>query len=203
MSSSSSSIVPAAACPWPGDDPAYRAYHDLEWGRAVWDSNALFEKFVLDSFQAGLSWLIILRKREALRKAFANFDLQKIARFSEKKVTTLMADTGIVRNRAKILATIRNAQIALDMADAGRPFGPYLWDFVDGIPVMGAWHHIGDVPAQSALSRRISKDMKQRGFSFCGPTIIYAFAQAVGIINDHLMTCPQRRACFNDYIKRR
>ena len=167
------------------------AYHDEEWGVPEWDSRALFEKLILDGFQAGLAWITILRKREAFRKAFDNFEPEKIARYRPARVEKLMQDTGIVRNRAKIESTIKSARVWLDI-EANLGFSNYLWDFVDGAPVQGRLRHMGEVATESDLSRTISKDLKQRGFNFCGPTIVYAFMQAVGMVNDHLHDCHRR-----------
>ncbi|KAF2990987.1 DNA-3-methyladenine glycosylase I [Methylocystis sp. MJC1] len=182
-----------ARCPWPGHDPLYIAYHDEEWGQPEADSRALFEKLILDGFQAGLSWITILRKREAFRKAFDGFDPQAIARFNDQRVHDLMQDDGIVRNRAKIEGAILSARAWLEI-EAGQGFSAYLWDFVDGAPIVNHPKRISDVPTQSAISLRLSKDLKARGFKFCGPTIVYAFMQAVGMVNDHLVDCHVRKS---------
>lgn len=181
-----------ARCPWPGRDPLYIAYHDEEWGKPEADGRALFEKLILDGFQAGLSWITILRKREAFRKAFDGFDPEAIARFDERRVHDLMQDGGIVRNRAKIEGAILSARAWLEI-EAGQGFSAYLWDFVDGAPIINHPKRISDVPTQSAISLRLSKDLKARGFKFCGPTIVYAFMQAVGMVNDHLVDCHARK----------
>lgn len=183
-----------ARCPWPGKDPLYVAYHDTEWGVPEWDGRALFEKLLLDGFQAGLSWITILRKREAFRVAFDGFDPERIARYTPKKVEALMADPGIVRNRAKIESAVTSARAWLALEE-GEGFSPYLWNFVGGIPIQHKLAHMGEMPTQSELSVRISKDLKKRGFNFCGPTIIYAFCQAVGMVNDHLAGCHRHAAC--------
>jgi len=180
---------------WPATDPLYVAYHDEEWGVPERDDRALYEKLVLDGFQAGLSWITILRKREAFRRAFDEFVPEKIARYSTKKVEALMQDQGIVRNRAKIEGAIASARAWLEIMESGAGFGPYLWGFVDGSPIVNRHRRIGDVPAETELSRTISKDLKVRGFKFCGPTIIYAFMQATGMVNDHLTSCPRHAAC--------
>jgi DNA-3-methyladenine glycosylase I len=185
-------------CPWPGHDAAYVAYHDEEWGVAEYDSRALFEKLLLDGFQAGLSWISILRKRENFRRAFDGFDPHKIAGYDDAKVESLMADAGIIRNRAKITGAIASAQVYLDM-EASQGFAAYLWDFVDGQPIVNAFRALDEVPASTALSEKLSKDLKQRGFKFCGPTIIYAFMQAVGMVNDHLVDCHRYAACQASY----
>jgi DNA-3-methyladenine glycosylase I len=181
-------------CPWPGVDPLYVAYHDEEWGVPEYDDRAMFEKLVLDGFQAGLSWITILRKRPAFRKAFDGFDPKTIVRWSDQKKDTLMQDAGIIRNRAKIEATVALARIVLDFSDKGG-FARYLWDFVDGRPIDNARHSFKDVPAETDVSRAIAKDLRARGGNFVGPTIIYAFMQATGMVNDHLVDCCRHEAC--------
>jgi DNA-3-methyladenine glycosylase I len=181
-------------CPWPGVDPLYVAYHDEEWGVPEYDDRAMFEKLVLDGFQAGLSWITILRKRPAFRKAFDGFDPKKIVRWTDKKKEALMQDAGIIRNRAKIEATVALARIVLDFSDKGG-FARYLWDFVDGRPIDNARHSFKDVPAETDVSRAIAKDLRARGGNFVGPTIIYAFMQATGMVNDHLVDCCRHEAC--------
>jgi DNA-3-methyladenine glycosylase I len=176
-------------CLWVGQDPLYIDYHDQEWGVPEYGDQALFEKLVLDGFQAGLSWITILRKRDNFRRAFDGFDPAKIARYTPKRVERLMRDEGIVRNRAKIEGTILSARAWLDIMEKGPGFSRLLWDFVDGRPQINHLRSIKQVPAQTELSRRISKDLAGRGFKFCGPTIVYAFMQAVGMVNDHLVTC--------------
>lgn len=176
-------------CPWPGQDPLYVAYHDDEWGVPERDDRALFEKLVLDGFQAGLSWITILRKRENFRRAFDGFEPAKIARYTPKRVERLMNDAGIVRNRQKIEGTILSARGWLDVMEKGPGFSKLLWDYVDGEPQVYRRRGIKQVPAETELSRRISKDLAARGFKFCGPTIVYAFMQAVGMVNDHLVSC--------------
>jgi DNA-3-methyladenine glycosylase I len=176
-------------CPWPGSDPLYVAYHDEEWGVPERDDRALYEKLVLDGFQAGLSWITILRKREAFRRAFDGFEPEKIARYPQKKVTALMQDASIVRNRMKIEGSISSARAWLDMMEAGPGFSAFLWDFVDGKPIVNRYKSMSQVPAETPLSRAISKELKSHGFKFCGPTIVYAFMQATGMVNDHLTTC--------------
>jgi DNA-3-methyladenine glycosylase I len=175
-------------CPWPGVDPLYLAYHDDEWGRPERDGRALFEKLTLDGFQAGLSWITILRKREAFRAAFAGFDPARIARFDQKQMAALMRNDAIVRNRAKIEGAVLSAQAWLEI-EAAAGFSDYLWAFVDGRPIVNHWTRMSDVPTQTPLSERLSKDLKARGFKFCGPTIVYAFMQAVGMVDDHLVGC--------------
>jgi DNA-3-methyladenine glycosylase I len=182
-------------CPWPGTDPLYVAYHDKEWGVPEHDDRALYEKLILDGFQAGLSWITILRKREAFRRDFDGFVPEKVARFTSKKVDALMRDEGIVRNRAKIEGAITSARAWLQMMEHDAGFGTYLWDFVDGRPIVNRYRAMTEVPAETELSRTIAKDLKSRGFKFCGPTIVYAFMQATGMINDHLTSCPRHAAC--------
>jgi DNA-3-methyladenine glycosylase I len=175
-------------CPWATRDPIYVAYHDTEWGVPERDSRALYEKLVLDGFQAGLSWITILRKRDAFRSAFDDFDPARIARYNAKKVELLMQDAGIVRNRAKIEGAIASARAYLEL-EKEQGFSKYLWDFVDGKTIRNNFRHIGEVPAETELSRKISKDLKAHGFKFCGPTIVYAFMQAIGMVDDHLVGC--------------
>jgi DNA-3-methyladenine glycosylase I len=182
-------------CPWPGTDPLYVAYHDEEWGVPERDDRALYEKLVLDGFQAGLSWITILRKRDAFRRAFDGFVPEKIARYSQKKVEALMRDEGIVRNRIKVEGAIQSARAWLKIMEQGEGFAPYLWGFVDGRPIDNRYKTIKQIPAETELSLAISKDLKARGFKFCGPTIVYAFMQATGMVNDHLIDCPRHAAC--------
>jgi len=182
-------------CPWPGTDPLYVGYHDEEWGVPEYDARALYEKLILDGFQAGLAWITILRKRDAFRAAFDGFEPEKIARYDAKKVEALMADAGIVRNRLKIEGTIRSAQVWLDMMETGPGFSAFLWDFVEGKPILNRFKAMKDVPAETPLSRAMSKELKARGFKFCGPTIVYAFMQATGLVNDHLTSCHRHKAC--------
>jgi len=177
-----------ARCPWCGKDPLYVAYHDAEWGRPERAAQALYEKLVLDGFQAGLSWITILRKREAFRTAFDGFAPEKIARFDAARIETLMGDARIVRNRAKIEGAVASARAFLALEER-LGFSDYLWGFVDGAPIVNRPRHMRDIPAQTPLSERISKDLKAKGFKFCGPTIVYAFMQAVGMVDDHLEGC--------------
>lgn len=183
-------------CPWPGEDPLYVAYHDEEWGVPEYDDRALYEKLVLDGFQAGLSWITILRKRENFRRAFDEFAPEKIARYQPKKVAALMQDAGIVRNRMKIDGAISSARAWLDIMETGDGFSVFLWDFVNGKPIVSRYKAMEQVPAETALSRAISKELKSRGFKFCGPTIVYAFMQATGMVNDHLTGCHRHAACL-------
>ncbi len=178
-------------CPWCGTDPLYVAYHDEEWGRPEFDSRALFEKLLLDGFQAGLSWIVILRKRTAFRAAFAGFEPERVARFDPAQIDALLQNSAIVRNRAKIEGAVFSARAFLTLEEK-QSFSTYLWNFVDGRPIVNFPKSMSDVPAQCPLSERISKDLKARGFKFCGPTIVYAFMQAVGMVNDHLVGCSER-----------
>lgn len=170
-------------------DPLYEAYHDTDWGVPEYDARALWEKLVLDGFQAGLSWITILRKREAFREAFAGFDPEIVARFGEADRARLMADAGIVRSNAKIDAAIASARIYLDMREKGQDLSSFLWTFTDGKPIQNQWTEIGQVPAQTPLAVEVSKALKAQGYKFVGPVIVYAFMQAVGMVNDHLTGC--------------
>lgn len=186
-------------CTWCGKDPLYVGYHDREWGVPVWDDDRLlFEFLVLEGAQAGLSWITILRKRDAYRKAFAGFDPEKVARFNEKQVARLMADVGIVRNRLKIESAVKNARAFLAIQEEFGSFGRYQWRFVNGRPVQNRFRSMKEVPARTPSSDAMSKDLKQRGFSFVGSTIIYAHMQAVGMVNDHLVTCFRHRDVGRD-----
>ena len=175
-------------CHWPGTDPLYCAYHDTEWGVPEYDSRALWEKLVLDGFQAGLSWITILRKRDALRNAFAGFDPEIVARFNEADVERLLQDTGIIRSRAKITAAIDSARITLDLREAGVDFKDFIWGIQDHTPQVNHFRK-GEVPAETKTSQDLAKLLKSRGYKFCGPVIVYAFMQAVGMVNDHVVEC--------------
>ena len=179
-------------CTWCGDDPLYVKYHDEEWGKPCHDERMLFELLILEGAQAGLSWITVLRKRENYRKAFDNFDVEKIARYTDKDVERLMNDAGIVRNRLKINATITNARAYLKLRDEFGGLDAYLWRFVDGRPLQSKLQGMGDVPAKTEISDALSKDMAKRGFKFVGSTICYAYMQAIGMTNDHIAGCPQR-----------
>jgi DNA-3-methyladenine glycosylase I len=176
-------------CPWCGDDPLYTKYHDEEWGVPVHDERKHFEFLVLESAQAGLSWITILRKRENYRIAYDNFDPDKVANYSEEKINELLQNSGIVRNRRKIEASINNAKMFLNIQREFGSFDNYIWKFVNYRPVINSWESISDVPATSTLSDEVSKDLKKRGFKFLGSTIIYSHLQATGIINDHIVNC--------------
>jgi len=175
-------------CGWHGEDPEYVRYHDEEWGVPEWDSRALWEKLVLDGFQAGLSWITILRKRDNFREAFQGFNPEVIANWGEEDVQRLLKNEGIIRHRGKIEATITNAQAYLKI-EAAEGFSDYCWNFVGGAPLQNSWGSLADVPPQTALSQKFSKNLKERGFKFCGPTIVYAWMEACGLANDHLTTC--------------
>ena len=180
---------PMNRCPWCGNDELYVKYHDEEWGVAVHDDRKHFEFLVLESAQAGLSWLTVLRKRENYRKAYDNFDAKKVSEYDEAKVEELMQNAGIIRNRRKIEASINNAKRFLEIQKEFGSFDKYIWSFVDNKVVKNRWNDITEVPATSELSDKVSKDLKNRGFKFLGSTIIYAHLQATGLINDHLVTC--------------
>jgi DNA-3-methyladenine glycosylase I len=186
MESTSAALV---RCPWPGEDPLYIAYHDEEWGVPEFDDRALYEKLVLDGFQAGLSWITILRKRDNFRRAFDGFAPEKIARYTPGKVEALMTDAGIVRNRQKIEGAVASARAWLDIMEKGTGFSPLLWDFLGGAPNVNRFRARTQVPAETAESKAMSKDLQARGFRFVGPTICYAFMQAVGMVNDHIVDC--------------
>ena len=176
-------------CGWVGDDPLYVEYHDTEWGVPTFDDARQFEFLVLEGMQAGLSWMTILRKRENFYRAFAGFDAGKVARFSQRRVEKLLGDAGIIRNRQKIEATISNAKAFLKIQEEFNTFNDYVWGFVDGRPVVNAWKRVADIPSETERSRILSKDLKQRGFRFVGPTTVYAHMQATGLVNDHLVSC--------------
>ncbi|QIB33881.1 DNA-3-methyladenine glycosylase I [Ancylobacter pratisalsi] len=177
-----------ARCAWCGTDPLYVDYHDSEWGVPEYDDRALFEKLILDGFQAGLAWITILRKREGFRAAFDNFQPEIIARYGTERIDALMADTGIVRNRSKIVSTVRSAQVWLDIMESGPGFSRLLWD-ING-PILDNHRLPGDPPiVTSPVAMTMSKELKMRGFNFVGPTIVYAFMQAVGMVDDHVVTC--------------
>ncbi|MFS4454675.1 DNA-3-methyladenine glycosylase I [Maribacter sp. 2304DJ31-5] len=176
-------------CGWCVGDPLYEAYHDQEWGSPVKDDNTLFEFLILESFQAGLSWITILKKRENFRKAFDHFDYKKIAHYDQSKIDELLQDTGIVRNKLKINATVANAKAFMEIQQEFGSFSNYIWEFVDGKPIKNRFENYKDAPANTALSDTISKDLKKRGFKFMGSTVVYAHMQATGMVNDHEMGC--------------
>jgi DNA-3-methyladenine glycosylase I len=183
-------------CPWCGDDPLYLDYHDREWGRPVHDEGRHFEFLLLETQQAGLSWITILRRREAYRKAFAGFDAAKVARFTPSRIERLCADASIIRNRRKIEAAVTNAQAFLAVQEEFGSFDAYLWRFVDGTPVIGSPRRIEDIPTTTKLSDDVSADLKARGFAFIGSTTVYAHLQAIGLVNDHLVSC----FCYDELI---
>lgn len=176
-------------CSWCLGDEEYIKYHDKEWGKPLKNSRKLFEFLILDGAQAGLSWLTILKRRQGYREAFDNFDAEKIAGYTEKDIARLMKDSRIIRNRLKIRSAIGNARAYCSMAASGKSFSKWLWDWVDGEPVVNRWKTLNEIPVSTELSEKISKELKQMGFTFVGPTIIYAFIQAAGLVNDHLVSC--------------
>ena len=178
-------------CPWCTGFDLYRAYHDSEWGVPLYDDRALFELLILEGAQAGLSWATVLKKRENYRRVFDGFDPVKIASYGDEKVAALLADPGIIRNRAKVAATIQNARSFLTLTAEGHSFSDFLWQFVGGTPVLNQWASLADVPARTATSDALSKALVNAGFKFVGSTICYAFMQAAGLVNDHLTTCPR------------
>jgi DNA-3-methyladenine glycosylase I len=183
------SIMTLQRCEWPGADPLYLAYHDQEWGVPVHDDRHLFEMLILEGAQAGLSWLTILRKRDSYRQAFDNFEAGKIAGYDERKITELLTNPGIVRNKRKVEATVLNAHAFLAVQHEFGTFDSYIWQFVGGQPQRNAWSTLAEIPAQTPESAAMSKDLLKRGFKFAGPTICYAFMQAVGMVNDHMVDC--------------
>ena len=176
-------------CAWVSDNPLYIAYHDEEWGVPVRNDDLLFEFLILETFQAGLSWITVLRKRENFRKAFDNFDYQRIAKYSEKKILSLLQDAGIIRNKLKVRATVTNAQAFIKIQGEFGSFTDYIWGFTNGKVIKNKWKKNEDVPAITPLAEKISKDLKKRGFKFVGPTVIYAHMQATGMVNDHTTDC--------------
>jgi len=183
-------------CHWPGEDPLYQSYHDSEWGAPEYDSRALYEKLVLDGFQAGLSWITILRKRENFRKAFHNFAPEKIARYGKRDIDRLLQDAGIIRSRAKIEAAVRAARLWLEIEEKEPGgFTQLIWKHVDGKPRQNRFKRMDQIPAETEMSQALAKELKQRGFNFCGPVIVYAFAQAIGMVNDHITPCFRHDEC--------
>ncbi len=187
-------------CVWAGLDPIYVEYHDSDWGVPEYDDRALFEKLILDGFQAGLSWITILRKREAFRQGFDGFEPAKMVLYDTAKVESLMQNTGIVRNRLKIVGAVKSAGVYLEIMKQGS-FSDYIWGFVGGTPIQNQFASQSDIPSTSDIAIALSKDLKKRGFTFCGPTIIYAFMQAVGMVNDHLVECCRHSDCARLGIK--
>ncbi|RTL48667.1 MAG: DNA-3-methyladenine glycosylase I [Rhodocyclaceae bacterium] len=182
-------------CPWCGTDPLYTAYHDREWGVPCHDDRTLFEFLLLEGAQAGLSWITVLRKRENYRLAFDDFDVETIARYGDADMERLLANPGIVRNRLKVKAAMGNARATLALRDQGISLDEHLWKFVDARPQVNHWRTMAEVPASTPISDAMSKDLAKRGFKFVGSTICYAFMQATGMVNDHLVSCPRHRAC--------
>ena len=176
-------------CPWCGEEPVYVTYHDEEWGVPVHDDRKLFEFLILEGAQAGLSWLTILKRREGYRRAYRGFDPQKVARFGASSVRRLLGDAGIIRNRLKVEASISNARAFLAVQEEWGSFDAYIWSFVDGQPIQNRWRSLSELPASTPLAETISRDLKQRGFRFVGPTVVYAHMQATGMVNDHLVSC--------------
>ena len=182
-------------CAWVNDDPLYISYHDEEWGVPLRDDRELFELLLLEGAQAGLSWYTILKKRETYRRAFDGFDPERVARYGDEKIAALLANAGIVRNRLKVLAAIGNARAYLDLRESGTGFADFLWSFTGGETITNAWLRIEDVPASTPVSHAMSKELKRRGFRFVGPTICYAYMQAAGMVNDHVVTCFRWKEC--------
>ncbi len=176
-------------CSWCGTDPLYVAYHDTEWGKPVYDDDTLFEFLILETFQAGLSWITVLRKRENFRRAFDSFDYKKIAGYSEEKIASLLEDSGIIRNKLKVRATVTNAQAFMEVQKEFGSFSDYIWGFVKGKPIKNKFKSMPQIPGNTALSDALSKDLKKRGFKFVGSTVVYAHMQATGMVNDHVMDC--------------
>ena len=189
--------IPSKSCIWPGDDEWMKEYHDKEWGVPLHDDKKLFEFLVLDAFQAGLSWKTILHKRKNFAKALDQFNAKKIAKYDAEKIETLLQDAGIIRNRLKIMATITNAQQFLLVQKEWGRFDSYIWQFVNHKPIINKWKYSSQIPATSKESDAMSKDLKKRGFKFVGSTICYAFMQAAGMVNDHLVSCERHEACHN------
>lgn len=182
-------------CPWCGQEPLYRRYHDTEWGVPVHDDAVLFEFLILEGAQAGLSWLTVLRKREHYRRAFEGFDVARVARFDAVRIEALPRDAGLIRNRLKLASAVSNARAFLEVQARCGSFDRYIWDFVDGRPIVNRFESMAEVPAVTPLAETISRDLKRRGFRFVGPTIVYAHMQATGMVNDHLVTCPRHAVC--------
>lgn len=182
-------------CEWCAGDPLYQHYHDTEWGVPTWDDQTLFEFLLLEGAQAGLSWITILRKREGYRRAFDNFNAERIARYTDKKLARLLQNPEIVRNRLKLASAVRNARAFLDIVETHDSFSDFIWQFVDGRPVQNRWQSLAQVPASTDVSDTMSKQLKKRGFNFVGSTICYAFMQATGMVNDHITRCHRYRIC--------
>lgn len=184
-------------CAWAGDDPVYQKYHDLEWGVPLHSDKKLFEFLILEGMQAGLSWITVLKKRDAFREAFDAFDFNKVANYSQAKIDELLQNPGIIRNKLKIHAAVNNARAFLQVREEFGTFNKYIWGFVDNVPLQNAWPSLQELPASTTLAETISKDLKKRGFSFVGPTIVYSHMQATGMVNDHTTDCFRHRALKN------
>lgn len=182
-------------CDWAGTDPLYVAYHDEEWGVPLRDERSMFEFLILEGAQAGLAWITVLRKREGYQAVFDNFDVERVARYSDEDLQARLEDQRIIRNRLKVASARQNARATLQLYEEGTSLVDYFWAFVDGTPIQNQWRTMDEVPAETDLSRAISKDLKKRGFNFVGPTIVYAHMQATGMVNDHLVTCPRHAEC--------
>ncbi len=182
-------------CAWVNDDPLYISYHDEEWGVPIRDDRELFELLLLEGAEAGLSWYTILKKREAYRRAFDGFDPERVARYGDEKIAALLANAGIVRNRLKVHAAVGNARAFLDLRESGTGFGDFLWTFTGGKTITNVWGRLEDLPGSTPASHAMSKELKRRGFRFVGPTICYAFMQAAGMVNDHVVTCFRWKEC--------
>jgi len=182
-------------CPWCGTDPLYQAYHDEVWGRPVRDDQILFEKLCLDGQQAGLSWITILRKQQTYELAYDQFDAEKIIHYGAEKIESLLQDPGIVRNKLKVNSIIKNAKGFLEIQRSGESFSDYIWSFVDGKVIQNKWRTMTEIPTSTPASEAMSKSLKKRGFTFVGPTICYAFMEAVGLVNDHIVSCDQWQVC--------
>lgn len=182
-------------CPWCGTDPLYTAYHDEVWGRPEYDDLALFEKLSLDGQQAGLSWITVLRKQESYREAYDQFDPEVIVRYDDAKIAELLQNPGIIRNKLKVESIIRNARGFLELREQGHSFSGFLWSFIDGQPIQNQWQSMEEVPVKTAEAEAMSKALRKAGFNFVGPTIVYAFMQATGMVNDHLVHCPAHSVC--------
>lgn len=184
-----STLTRKTRCPWPGNDPLYIDYHDHEWAVPIYDDQKLFEFLILEGAQAGLSWITILKRRVHYREAFADFDAQQVARFNKRKIESLLKNQGIIRNRLKVESAVQNAKAFLAVQEEFGSFSNYQWRFVDQKPLQNAWKSLRSIPAKTAISESLSKDLRKRGFRFVGPTIMYAHMQAVGMVNDHLVDC--------------
>ena len=187
-------------CSWAGTDPIYVEYHDREWGVPIHRDKQLFEFLILEGAQAGLSWITILKRREAYRKAFDNFEVEQVARFSKRKVTSLLKNLHIVRNRLKIESAIKNAQAFIKIQEEFGSFDTYQWNFVNGQPIINRWKKVAEIPANTDISDQLSRDLKRRGFSFVGSTIIYAHMQAVGMVNDHVLSCFRHQELYRSFL---